>query len=121
MPRAIAALALLSTTLPACFLSIDRTLIETARTDGGAPIGGADAGSCLEDRVLEPQAKAFCIDVGEVTNESYALFLAGGRGLANQPAFCQFNMDLIPESGWPVSPDRALEPVEGVDWCDARA
>jgi formylglycine-generating enzyme required for sulfatase activity len=107
------------------------------RDDKGNPIWAvAEEGADLEaaaaptqglvpGQAQEPNCTAgmvdtgnYCIDMTEVTNKAYNLFLAAKVSRKLQPPYCSWNPDFTPAKGFP--PDNDL-PVVGVDWCDARA
>jgi hypothetical protein len=84
----------------------------------------AEAGvPCPADmvQVLSPSpAPSYCIDATEVTNASYAAFLASSPSASSQPSYCSWNTSFTPTSGWPAS-TAPNHPVAFVDWCDAQA
>jgi formylglycine-generating enzyme len=97
---------------------------------GSSPPGDAaplDAAAALEGGACVAKAGAamvriesYCIDVREVTNGDYALFLGavGSARYPDLPAVCGFKQQHVPDE-WPASPSD--HPVTDVDWCDAWA
>jgi formylglycine-generating enzyme required for sulfatase activity len=64
---------------------------------------------------------AYCIDGEEVNNNEYAVFLATGPDIADQPAACLWNDNFTPTAAWPADVADKQLPVRHVDWCDAYA
>ncbi len=86
--------------------------------------GATNCGTCPEGGTIGTsdsyQHKDFDLDAYEVTNASYAAFLAAHVDPATQPVFCAWNTSFVPSVGWPA-PGEDTHPVEAVDWCDAYA
>jgi formylglycine-generating enzyme len=81
-------------------------------------------------KVSTPSKKSYCIDSTEVTKGQYGAFLEASPRTDAQPAQCAWNTSLVPsriagevtpEELWPFPPGQENDPVDWVDWCDARA
>jgi formylglycine-generating enzyme len=87
---------------------------DVQRPDTGAPCIGAGGPEMVR---VGDEDNSFCIDATEVTFGQYRAFLlAKGGDTSGQAAECTWNHSFQPALGG----DDEL-PVNGVDWCDARA
>jgi formylglycine-generating enzyme len=86
--------------------------------------GSPSCGNCPDAATIANydsfQAKNFNLDADEVTNATYAAFLAVNVDPASQPVFCAWNASFVPTAGWPAT-GKDDYPVAYVDWCDAFA
>jgi sulfatase modifying factor 1 len=133
----------------ACFVGIDESLIgrdagsdgavDAAARDASADAGGSDAAAPAEGAVEsgsdrgcpaamiavlpagDASARPYCVDSTEVTNATYAAFLAAAEPPApgSQPGECAWNTTFVP-MGWTGS-NAPQHPVVGLNWCDAWA
>jgi formylglycine-generating enzyme required for sulfatase activity len=116
----VAALVATSTSLVACFASIDLTKIpgSIGNDDGGTPTDAATNVTCTSGMT---SAGGYCIDSTEVTNSAYAAFVAAGVDPNNQTQGCQNVNDTFTPAVWPFPSGRDNYPVVNVNWCQASA
>lgn len=96
---------------------------------GGVAAPRCPAGHFGGSMVAVPDAQggSYCMDATEVTNASYAAFLATKPSRDGLPAACSetpYAKDpefatFVPSKGWPPAAGRDSHPVVFVTWCDA--
>jgi formylglycine-generating enzyme required for sulfatase activity len=105
----------------------DATVDAVGADDRGTPPDGsidAEAGPRCGDAGAGPAMVVvgdFCIDATEVRQSDYAAFVIATAGdTSGQPAECAWNSSYAVSGSCPFS-QSSTKPVNGVDWCDARA